>query len=449
MNRLTSILFAGWLCLAASQAAGQQYANIAPINIPNSSATGVATIYPSSIQVVDAPRRIKTLSVAIQNINHAFASDIRALLVAPGGQKVLLVSGAASNTSLLAQTWIFNQEATATLPTAFGVPSTSGLYRPTVTTGGPLPAPAPGLPYSSDLSTLYGTDPNGVWQLYIADEFPSAAGGNILGGWTITFTGDIETDFTYQGILSTAGGPLASNANVRFTLFGAPFGTTGEAALAGPITRNVTGIERGLVQTQLDFGTAILEPRALWLGIEVEAPPGSGYVALSPRQAISIVPQAGRAMRATVANSAESVPWTGVRNIPPAVANPPAATARATASLPVQFISSSLPTTVAGTSSTIETVTGQAVVNWSLTGFTNAPNTAVIARVRLGSQVGPWTTFFFNQAGVHMTISGSAALPTQAGSAALSIEVARTVGSDGLRTDTQDSFTATVINLAQ
>lgn len=459
MRGLFGGLVAGLVGLvAAGTAAGQLYSNINPISIPATSATGAATPYPSEIVVAGAPRRIKTFSVAIQNINHPFADDIRALLVAPGGQRVLLVSGAGSNTNLVAQTWIFNQEATATLPTAFGVPSTSGIYRPTVTTGNALPAPAPGLPYSTDMSTLYGTDPNGTWRLYVADGFPSVAGGTIAGGWTITFTGDVETDFAYQGVLSTASGPVTGNANVRFTLFGAPFNSLGETALAAPITRSLTGIERGLVQTELDFGAAILESRALWLGIEVESPPGSGFVALNPRQAISIAPQAGRAIRAndadraaraTTAAQADTVAWSGVTGVPVAVATPPTVTARNTISMPAQLINSTTPTTVNGTSSVVTTVSGQAVVNWSLSGFTSAPNTAIQARVRLGTQVGPWTTFFFNQAGVHMTISGTAALPTGTGSTTLWIEVQRTVGTDGFRTDNQDSFTATVINLRQ
>ncbi|MCE2652001.1 MAG: hypothetical protein LW650_00400 [Planctomycetaceae bacterium] len=459
MRGLIGGVLAGLVCLvAAGTAAGQRYVNINPIGIPVTSATGVSSPYPSEIVVSGAPRRIKTFSVAIQNINHLFAEDIRALLVAPGGQRVLLVSGAGSNTNLVAQTWIFNQEATATLPTAFGVPSVSGIYRPTVTNGAALPAPAPGLPYSTDMSTLYGTDPNGTWRLYVADGFPSAAGGTILGGWTITFTGDVETDFGYQGVLSTASGPVTGDANVRFTLFGMPFNSIGETALAGPITRSLTGIERGLVQTELDFGAAILESRALWLGIEVESPPGSGFVPLSPRQAISIAPQAGRAIRATdadqatraaTADQADTVAWSGVTGVPVAVATPPAVTARNTTSMPVQLISAVTPTTVNGTPSSVTMVAGQAVVNWSLSGYTNAANTAIQARVRLGTQVGPWTTFFFNQGGVHMTISGTAALPTVAGPTTLSIEVQRTFGTDGFRTDNQDSFTATVINLRQ
>ena len=53
--------------------------------------------------------------------------------------------------------------------------------------GRTLPYPAPQRPYGALLSTFNGTDPNGVWSLFV---FDSAVGdaGNLAGGWILNLT---------------------------------------------------------------------------------------------------------------------------------------------------------------------------------------------------------------------------------------------------------------------
>ncbi|MBX9735557.1 MAG: hypothetical protein K2X32_01405 [Phycisphaerales bacterium] len=453
MLALTSLRFSTFvaaLAIAAAfgfvaQAQAQSFSNMTQIAIPASSPTGVANPYGTSISVSGAPSRIKTFTVTIQNINHTFASDIRALLVAPSGQKVLLVSGAASNTSLVGQTWTFSNEATGTLPTAFGVPSISGTYRPTVVSGGALPAPAPGLPYTTDMSSLYGTNPNGTWTLYIADEFPSGAGGVIQGGWVLNIVGDMDTRFTYQGVLEVGSGPITGNANVRFSLFAAPFASLGEAALAGPTTKQFTNVERGLIRTELDFGNAILNSQSLWIETAAESPPGSGFVTLAPRQAITIAPQAGRAL---VANVADRAPWSGLTGVPARVASPYVAFSTSVPSFTPASYSTPIYNTIAQTSVSRTFPAGRVLVNWTISGFTNTANTAVTIRPRIGSLIGSPTTFFFSTPGQHMTISGTSLIENvPEGASNTFFEILRASGPDAFRVDTQDSFNATFLAL--
>jgi len=47
---------------------------------------------------------------------------------------------------------------------------------------GDFPAPAP--PYSTDLSEFNGTDPNGIWQLYVFDD-ASGDSGAVRRGWSL------------------------------------------------------------------------------------------------------------------------------------------------------------------------------------------------------------------------------------------------------------------------
>ncbi len=430
-------------------AAAQQLVNGTPIIIPENSPAGVSSPYPSTIEVIGGPRRIQSLSVTLRNINHSYSEDIRALLVAPSGQTILLVSGVGSNANITGQTWTFRQESLNSLPTSVGVPPTSGTYRPTASTVGSLPLPAPPAPYGNNLAALYGTDSNGLWKLYVADQFPADSGGAIQDGWTLNLVGDIETEFTYQGILSDASGPISGDANLRFTLFGAPFAWFGESELAPPVTKSLTGISRGLVTTELDFGEAILDSRALWLSIEVDSPPGSGYVVLSPRQAIGIAPQAGRALIATRAERAGSVDWTGITSVPPRIATPPALTQHHNLSLPADVYVSNIPADIDGTSASITLVAGQAVMNWSISGFTNAGGTSIQIRPRLGTQFGPWTSFVLGQTSLHQSISGSAVFTTVQGNAGLGLQVRVTGGGDGFRTSPQNTFNATVINFPQ
>jgi hypothetical protein len=77
--------------------------------------------------------------------------------------------------------------ASATLPPSSQI--ASGTYQPTSfeTIGNNWPAPAPGPPWGAALSVFNGTDPNGVWKLYVFDD-AAADQGSITNGWRLAFT---------------------------------------------------------------------------------------------------------------------------------------------------------------------------------------------------------------------------------------------------------------------
>jgi len=283
----------------------QTFSNTASIAIP---VGGSATPYPSPINVSGAPASIGYLSVTLNGFSHTWVTDVNVLLVSPTGQKILLIAntngaGDASNNTLT-----FIPDGTATLPT-FTTNVVSGVYACSVLDAPfALPAPAPAGPYGTSLAPLIGTNPNGTWNLYVWDDDGIGDGGSFAGGWSIGFSstapGPIATAFTYQGLLSAAGTPINGNANVRFTLCLSPTVPTEFSAVATAITRSFTGVTGGQITTTLDFGTAIDTDRARWLNIEVESPPGSGFVTLSPRQPITPTPQARIAQRAVFADTA-------------------------------------------------------------------------------------------------------------------------------------------------
>jgi subtilisin-like proprotein convertase family protein len=322
---LGASLFATMLAPLAS---AQTFSNTAAINVPVSVSDGQAATYPSTINVAGLPTSLGYITVTLNNLSHTWASDLNVLLVSPTGQRILLmantngndtVSGGADNVTLT-----FVPDATFQLPST-ATPVVSGVY--SCTAYAP-PAGLPGGPagpYGTSLAPLIGTNPNGAWSLYVYDDFAASDNGSIAGGWSITFNQTLpfnaSSAFTYQGQLAINGSPLSGNVNARFTVCNSAVASASVSAVAAPITKSFTGVANGLITTSLDFGTALDVNRALWLDIQVESPPGSGYVTLSPRQPITATPQARIAQWAQNAQSASTAPWSGITGVPASVTN--------------------------------------------------------------------------------------------------------------------------------
>jgi len=407
----------------------------------NAAATGGrANPYPSTLTIANGPTKIKSATVKLYGIQHQAPSDMNVLLVGPAGQKLLLLRGAGGLNAINNVDLTFSAAATSVI-TQNGI-ITSGTYLPTVYGGVTLPSPAPAPPYSSDLNSLNGTDANGTWSLYLWDSFNDAAGGNIGAGWELRFVGDIGTEFTYQGVIEKNNQPISGDANVRFTLHPGAVTNSGDAALGGPITRSLTGIENGLFTASLDFGNAILNSQALWLEVEAESPAGTGFVKVGPRQKLSITPQAGRALYAN------SVAWSGITGIPDKVLAPVQAFARNVRQTAGVTLSSAQ-TTLPNSQQTFALAAGQAVVNWSISGYSSVPNTGYAVRFRIGSTLSEPTIFFFNQNGVHQTMAGNAIINVAAGAQTCDIVVTRDSGAGFFQVDTNDSLSYTITNIKQ
>ncbi len=296
LRLLTKLSIGLSITLIAPAAHAQTFSNPAAINMPTSGSDGRASLYPSPIVVAGAPATIGYISVTLSGFSHTFVSDVNVLLVSPAGQKIILLSNTCGSGDASNDTLTFIPDGTATLPQG-PANVVSGLYACSVYNPNTLPAPAPGVPYGTSLAPLIGTNGDGTWNLYVWDRFPSQDNGTFAGGWSISFNNTpsqpVTTAFTYQGTLRGAGGALINGAaNIRFTLCDNGTFSTSFASVAQPITRNLTGITDGLITTSLDFGTIIDTSQALWLNIEVESPPGSGFVTLTPRQPITPTPQA-------------------------------------------------------------------------------------------------------------------------------------------------------------
>ena len=155
---------------------------------------------------------------------------------------------------------VFTDRATQSLSTA---PISSGTYLPTNLNPpqdqDAFPNPAPGKPYSGSLSVFNGTNPNGVWKLYVLNE--SFWGTGSISGWDITFndpappavTATAPTSVTsYSATLNGAINPLGLASTFAFH-FGTDTGyidaqpaqNVGNGTSTLPVALRITGLKPG------------------------------------------------------------------------------------------------------------------------------------------------------------------------------------------------------------
>ncbi len=186
------------VALFAVSAQAQTFSNPAFIAAPAQATTsGPAGTYPSTQTLAGRTGTVTDLDVRINGLMHTSPSDLGLLLVSPGGQNIVLMSGDGGATDVAGVALTFNDAAAAgALPT----PLVTGSYRPKGGTASP-PAPAPAPSGSAALSVFNGIDPNGAWTLYA---FDTATGnfGSFVGGWSLLVTTTTTAQFTQT--LSTA-----------------------------------------------------------------------------------------------------------------------------------------------------------------------------------------------------------------------------------------------------
>ena len=209
--------------------------NTTPIGVPD---FGAGAPYPSSIGVSGFPRKLAKVTVTLDGVTHSFPDDLDLMLVDPSGHRVMLMSDAGGSTPVSNVTLTLDDDVLSPLPDASPMASVSA--RPSdYEVGDVFPAPAPGGPVSNQLSTMRGYDPNGLWQLYVADDAVGDS-GSIARGWCLNLTAVAPSEMCMpfslpipSGAPGTTSGPSAPYPtgfsvsgltglvdNVRFRFFG-------------------------------------------------------------------------------------------------------------------------------------------------------------------------------------------------------------------------------------
>jgi hypothetical protein len=115
--------------------------------------------------------------------------------------------------------------------------------------------------------------------------------------------GALGTTFTYQGVLSDGGTPVAGDVDLRFSLWDA---ATGGAQVGTVINVEGYAVSDGRVTVPLNFGDVFVGSE-LWLVVEVrDSGSGGSYTVLTPRQPLTAAPFAAHALDAETAGTAAS-----------------------------------------------------------------------------------------------------------------------------------------------
>lgn len=153
--------------------------NSAAITINDNAA---ATPYPSSITINGLGGTVQKVVATLNGFTHTYPSDVKVLLVSPGGQAVTLMGSVGETTTVNNATLVFDDSAAS----AIGSVVVSGTYLPSGTISS-MPAGAPVTTYGASLSDFNGGSPNGTWSLYVADGAASDT-GTIATGWKLAVT---------------------------------------------------------------------------------------------------------------------------------------------------------------------------------------------------------------------------------------------------------------------
>jgi subtilisin-like proprotein convertase family protein len=183
-------------------------ANTGNISIP---ASGQASPYPSTITVASGLGLLTNVKVKLNGWSHTFASDVDVLLVGPGGQSVVLMSDVGSSGTVANVNLTFDDTGP---PLGAGTPA-SGTYMPTnIGSSDTFSTPAPAGPYGTTLSVFNGTDPAGVWKLFVIDDGAPDV-GNFSGGWVLELTPVPVQDYTANaGSLTFPSGTTSQYLNI-------------------------------------------------------------------------------------------------------------------------------------------------------------------------------------------------------------------------------------------
>jgi len=191
---------------------------------------GAGSPYPDQITVAGAPSSIGSMRVTLYDVAANIPDNLDVLLVGPGGQAFVLMANAGGTSPNAPATLNFTDTAGQVLPDS--VAFVTNDYEPTsYGTVQAFPAPAPasfntpgstvgGTGTQTLAGNFGGTNPNGVWSLYVRDDTSTnepQAVGSIAGGWGLEFVQTTAANASLSGRVTTADGRAIRNVDVVIT----------------------------------------------------------------------------------------------------------------------------------------------------------------------------------------------------------------------------------------
>jgi hypothetical protein len=175
------------------------FSNETKITIPGGGLTiGPAAPYNTSfIEVTGFTNgRILDVNVTLQWFNHEIPEDVDILLTAEHlpGQNALVMSDAGGLELFPESNLILTLDDQAAAPLSEAGPLVHGTFKPANYSGaGPddFPFPAPTPTGNAALSVFNGINPNGIWYLFVVDDFIGSV-GNIGIGWSLEIKAEVD-----------------------------------------------------------------------------------------------------------------------------------------------------------------------------------------------------------------------------------------------------------------
>ncbi|MBM3667728.1 MAG: hypothetical protein FJW90_09670 [Actinobacteria bacterium] len=193
----TATVALGVTALWAPGAGAKTFSNPGSIPIPSQGAA------PTSLIVVSGQTApVSDVNVGLNGYSAGSSGDISVVLVAPGGQALLLMQAAGGDSTPATDVDLrLDDSAGFLLPDG---PLSSGTYRPTNIIGSPpnvsgvtVQNPGPAGGGTATLASVFtGAAPNGTWSLIVRDNFFSGGTGEVAGGWSLELSPDPATPAT-------------------------------------------------------------------------------------------------------------------------------------------------------------------------------------------------------------------------------------------------------------
>lgn len=169
------------------------FTNFDGITIPAgapSTTSGPGDPYPSTVTVAGFSNfaLITDITLSLGGLTHTFPDDLDMLLVGPTGASLLFLSDAGGSADVSGCNLTFSDSAGSAAPDSTALICGSTYLPTNYGTGDTFPGPAPGGPYGSAFSAFLGTNPNGVWSLYINDDVGLDSGS--LSNWGLVISAE-------------------------------------------------------------------------------------------------------------------------------------------------------------------------------------------------------------------------------------------------------------------
>lgn len=198
-----AIIWGGLFLLAAGSASATTlgFTNYNGITIPAGApgaTSGPANPYPSTITVAGFSNfsTITNVDLTLGGLTHTWPDDLDMLLVGPTGANVLFLSDAGGSTDVSNCNLTFSDSAGSAAPDSSALVCGSTYLPTNYGTGDTFPGPAPAGPYGTAFSAFNGTNPNGMWSLYIVDDATFDSGSLSNWGLVISTTSTVPEPAT-------------------------------------------------------------------------------------------------------------------------------------------------------------------------------------------------------------------------------------------------------------